>query len=173
MNHLPASVLARRASTGLFVAAVLLVIWASGQFFRGSAAELVAPPAVAAASATSAAPTPPVAAAGVPTDAELLRAIATDLFSVDRTAPGARYRLERSGAAATVAPLRSVRLLGTVVVAGGRSFAMCQLDADPPRVVYPGQRIGAMTLQDVSQGSATFTDNAGVRVMLRVPRAGG
>jgi hypothetical protein len=155
-----------RASGGLLLAAAVLVLWATSQFFPGSAdGGVIAPPAAIAVRQAD-------AALAAPTDAEVSRAIATDLFSVDRTAPDAPYRIERAISGPTVAPPQAVRLLGTVVAAGGRSFAMCQLGADPPRVVYAGQRIGAMKLESVSQGSATFTDNAGVRVVVRVPRAG-
>jgi hypothetical protein len=158
-------VLALRASRGLLLASALLVPWAASQFFRDSNDGPVSPPATIPVHQTTVTPVPP-------TDAELSRAIATDLFSVDRVAPAVRYRIERASPGATLAPPEPLRLLGTVVAAGGRSFAMCALGADPPRVVYPGQRIGAMRLESVSQGSATFTDNAGVRVVLRVPRAG-
>jgi hypothetical protein len=165
MSRVVSPALALRASRGLLGAAALLAVWSIGQFFRTTTGGTVAPaPALTVRHGDS--------TSAPPTDAELSRAVATDLFAVDRSAPTVRYRIERASAGASLAPPPLVRLLGTVVSAGGRSFAMCQLGADPPRVVYAGQRIGAMKLESVSQGSATFTDDAGARVVLRVPRAG-
>ena len=156
---------ALRTSRGLLFAALLLLLWTIGRSFRESTAGALTAPA---ALTVQHADIPPAA----PTDIELAHAIATDLFAVDRVAPAVRYRLARASAGAAAAEPPPVRLIGTVIVAAGRSFAMCQLGADQPRLVYPGQRIGAMKLESVSQGSATFTDDAGARVVLRVARAG-
>ena len=105
---------------------------------------------------------------------DLSRLIARDPFSPLRAAPDVPYRIE--GVTATPAAIidtRSVRLLGTVVRASGRSFAMCQFGGEPARMVFPGQRIGGMTLESVSQGSAVFIDGAGARIVVRVSRTGG
>jgi hypothetical protein len=104
----------------------------------------------------------------------IARLLAGDPFSPRRAPPEQPYRVAASpGAARDPAPVAQVRLLGTVVSGPGRSFAMCQVANEPARVVYPGQRIGALTLDSVSQGSAVFFDDAGTRVVLRVPRTGG
>ncbi len=106
--------------------------------------------------------------------AELARTIALAPFSPRRAPPEVVYTIGRpaSPAAPVVAP-STILLLGTVVSESGRSFAMCQEGGGPPKLVYPGQRIGTLTLESVSQGSAIFTDIAGSRVVLRVPKAGG
>lgn len=99
--------------------------------------------------------------------------VAHDPFSPLRTAPEVPYRVGAAVADSIV--MRSeqpVRLLGTVVGGTGRSFAMCRIEGQPARVVYPGERIGGMTLERVLQGSAVFIDEAGARVELRVPRTG-
>ena len=108
-------------------------------------------------------------------DADLARTIALAPFSPARMPPEEPYRIERATPppVTAAAPVRQVvALLGTVVSASGPSFAMCQIAGSPPRLVYPGQRIGAMTLDSVFQGRASFTDQDGVRVVLRVPTAG-
>lgn len=110
-------------------------------------------------------------------DADIARAVATDLFADDRAAPSVRYRVGaiESKPAAFVAPIvvaPQLKLAGTVIAADGHSFAMCQLGAEPAKIVYVGQRIGTFTLRDVSQGSAVFTDDSGKRVVLRVPNGG-
>jgi hypothetical protein len=109
-------------------------------------------------------------------DAEFTHAVATDLFADDRAA-SVRYRIgaTETKAATFVAPIvvaPQLQLSGTVVAADGRSFAMCQLGAEPAKIVYVGQRIGTFTLRSVSQGSAVFTDESGKRVVLRVPNGG-
>jgi hypothetical protein len=128
-------------------------------------------------SASPIASTPRNAASISVTDAEFARAVATDLFADDRAAPAVRYRIgaTETKAAAFVAPIvvaPQLQLSGTVVAADGRSFAMCQLGAEPAKIVYVGQRIGTFTLRGVSQGNAVFTDESGKRVVLRVPNGG-
>jgi hypothetical protein len=114
------------------------------------------------------------AALPAPTKIDVSRLLARDPFSPLRSAPEVPYRI--GGAAATasiVQPRRqTVRLLGTVVRATGRSFAMCQVAGESAKVVYPGQTIGGLTLESVLQGSAVFTDETGARVSLRVSRTG-
>jgi len=102
------------------------------------------------------------------------RLLAHDPFSPVRSAPDVPYRIASASAPAVVAEApRPVRLLGTVVRPTGRSFAMCQLGAEQPRMVYQGDKIGNLTLQSVAQGSAVFSDEDGKKVVLQVPRSGG
>jgi hypothetical protein len=97
-----------------------------------------------------------------------------DPFDASRLASRRPYRIAAE-AERVVQPVAtpSVRLLGTVVLTGGRSFALCQLDGGAARVVYPGEMIGALRLVRVDQGSAVFTDAAGARIELLVPRSDG
>jgi hypothetical protein len=97
-----------------------------------------------------------------------------DPFDASRVAARRPYRLgaeTESAVRPSAAP--TVRLLGTVVIAGGRSFALCQIDGAAASVVYPGQMIGTLRLVRVDQGSAVFTDAAGARIELLVPRSDG
>ena len=80
-------------------------------------------------------------------------------------APAAR----RDTSAAT-APAE-VRLLGTVV-RGGDSFALCQLQADPPRIVRVGERLGDLVLLAIDQGRAVFRTRGGSRVELALTTPG-
>ena len=96
---------------------------------------------------------------------------------VERRRPLARYRVPGDAQAVVEAPaLRpapgSLTLIGTVISASGRSFAMCQLSAETPRVVRVGETIGAYTLRRVEQGEAFFVSDAGERLEIRVPKAG-
>ena len=106
-------------------------------------------------------------------DGDIAAAISADLFEPDRTAPTVPYRIAR--VTAGVAPavyVQPVVVIGTVINANGRSFAMCQLGAEGPRVVYVGQRIGTLTLVSVGQGSAVFTNETGARVVINALKAG-
>ena len=114
------------------------------------------------------------ASGGVATsDGDIAATISADLFAPDRTAPTIPYRIARVTAA--VAPpvfVQPVVVIGTVINANGRSFAMCQVGAEAPRVVYVGQRIGTLTLVSVGQGSAVFTNETGARVVINALKAG-
>jgi hypothetical protein len=105
---------------------------------------------------------------------DVARLLARDPFSPVRSAPEVPYRIGATAAVTDVVrPQRAtVRLLGTVVRASGRSFAMCQVAGEAAKVVYPGQSIGGLTLESVAQGSAVFTDETGARVSMRVSRTG-
>lgn len=65
-----------------------------------------------------------------------------------------------------------VRLLGTAVGGTGADFVVCAVGREAPRIVRVGARCGQLLLQTVARGSATFTDPAGERVDLEVPKAG-
>jgi hypothetical protein len=97
-----------------------------------------------------------------------------DPFDPSRVAANRPYRIGVTSES-VVRPVAAqpVRLLGTVVLAEGRSFALCQLGSAAARVVYPGDTIGALRLVRVDQGSAVFIDAAGARIELLVPRSDG
>jgi hypothetical protein len=97
-----------------------------------------------------------------------------DLFHPSRVAASRPYRVGVAAESAVrPAAAPTVRLLGTVIRATGRSFALCQVGSDAARVVYPGETIGALRLVSVEQGRAVFTDAAGARIELLVPRSEG
>jgi hypothetical protein len=108
--------------------------------------------------------------------ARLANAVQAAPFRPQRKAPTQRFRLPGDSAVAlkepSLEPGADFRLIGTAIMAEGRGFAMCQLGAEPPRLVRIGDRIGEMTLRRVGQGRATFADAAGRRIELQVPKAG-
>ena len=113
-------------------------------------------------------------AGGVATsDGDIAATILADIFAPDRTAPTIPYRIARvTGGVAPPVFVQPVVVIGTITNANGRSFAMCQLGADAPRVVYVGQRIGTLTLVSVGPGSAVFTNETGARVVINALKAG-
>jgi hypothetical protein len=98
---------------------------------------------------------------------ELDRAVDLDPFHPERRRPQIRYELPGNAPVekpqANVPVPDPIELLGTVVVAGGRSFAMCQSSAGT-QVVHVGEKIAGFTLKSVGQGNAVFVSPDG-RVM--------
>ena len=169
MSRMISAHTAIRAAQIACAAAIAVLLWA-----LLTASRLDVPEARLASPTAS---TPRDAASISVSDADFTHAVATDVFADDRAAPAVRYRIGATNtkAATFFAPIvvaPQLQLSGTVVAADGRSFAMCQLGAEPAKIVYVGQRIGTFTLRGVSQGSAVFTDESGKRVVLRVPNGG-
>jgi hypothetical protein len=105
---------------------------------------------------------------------ELDRAVDADPFHPERRRPQIRYELPGSGPEKPPAsePVADpVELLGTVVVAGGRSFAMCQSSAGT-QVVHVGEKVAGFTLRSVEQGSAVFVSPQGKVMNVRVKKTG-
>lgn len=105
---------------------------------------------------------------------ELDRAVDRDPFHPERRRPQIRYELPGSvpvTAPQTVPVSDPVELLGTVVVAGGRSFAMCQTSAGP-QIVHVGEKLAGFTLKSVEQGSAMFVSPEGKSMNVRVKKTG-
>jgi hypothetical protein len=106
---------------------------------------------------------------------ELDYAIDLDPFHPERRRPQIRYELPGSRAAEKppeTAPVSDpIDLLGTVMVAGGRSFAMCQSSAGT-QVVHVGEQIAGFTLKSLEQGSAVFVSPQGKAVNIRVKKTG-
>jgi hypothetical protein len=106
---------------------------------------------------------------------ELDRAVDLDPFHPERRRPEIRYELPGTALPEkpeTNVPIADpVELLGTVVVAGGRSFAMCQ-SAAGTQVVHIGEKIAGFTLKSVEQGSAVFLSPEGKVMNVRVKKTG-
>lgn len=97
-------------------------------------------------------------------------------FRSDRQAAPARFRMPGEGTELDAGPsapaATSLILIGTAVLAGGGSFAMCQIGGEPPRLVRIGERFAGFTLRQVSQGHATFSTPSGKSLEVRVAKAG-
>ena len=102
-------------------------------------------------------------------------ALDNDPFDPDRQLPEAYAAAEPEPEAAAgppPVPAAAVRLLGTVVLPRGRSFAVYQLPSQMPRTLRVGECIGTLTLVAVEPGRAIFRDADGARVELQLPKAG-
>ena len=94
-------------------------------------------------------------------------AIDKDIFSPDRAAPAARYRMPgepdpRSRTAAPEPPKPVV--LGTAVSPDGRNFATVVVSDSAPRMVRVGDRIGDYLVKSIERGRVAFVTAAGRRV---------
>jgi hypothetical protein len=106
---------------------------------------------------------------------ELDRAVDGDPFHPERRRPQIRYELPASRPEempeASPPPAEQIELIGTVVAAGGRSFAMCQTSAGP-QIVHIGEKFVGHTLKSVTQGSAVFVSPQGKVMNVHVKKAG-
>jgi hypothetical protein len=108
-----------------------------------------------------------------PSDAFIQKALDHDPFSATRQRPALADAVPSPTVAAPASSTPDVlRLIGTVVDSSGGSFVLCQLGADPTRVLRVGQALGAYQLHSVSQGIAIFVTGSGQRLELRVPKTG-
>ncbi len=111
----------------------------------------------------------PAAPGGV----DVAAAIAVDLFSPDRTAPAARYRMPGEAApaaAAQEAPKPTV--LGTAIAADGTSFATCQFESARLLMVRVGDKVGDYLVKTIERGRVVFATPAGKTFEVLAPRAG-
>jgi hypothetical protein len=105
---------------------------------------------------------------------ELDDAVDLDPFHPERHRPQVRYELPGSAPVEKpdVAPAAEpVELLGTVIVSGGRSFAMCQ-SSTGTQVVHVGEKVGGYTLKSVEPGSAVFVSPEGKAMNVSVKKTG-
>ena len=95
-----------------------------------------------------------------------------DPFAPGRQRPLEPYRLPGELVEAPAVPrTQQLRVLGTVVVTNGASFAMCQIGSEPPVIVRVGQQIGGYTLKRVARGKAVFTSPSG-EIEIAAPQPG-
>lgn len=169
----------RRVQAALF-ALVISAILAGAAFRRAVRLEPL-PPSRAAAGGDSIVPVPPRS----PYPPEyLVEAVRSDPFSPGRT-PHTAFVLPGEAAAPSVpqgetvpdpyaaAPSSPmVRLVGTMVMPGGRAVALLEDAGAPARIVRVGERIGSRTLSHVEPGRAVLVSAGGERLELRVSRPG-
>jgi len=172
MRRLPAlragRPLAAAVALAASVAGAALALWGAVQLDPLPAAAAPAPVPELSAPLDSAAA---AWRAGEPAGAD---ALDNDPFDPDRQLPQAYAAADPApdAAAPPPVPAAAVRLLGTVVLARGRSFAVYQLPSQAPQTVRVGECIGTLTLVAVEPGRAIFRAADGARVELHLPKAG-
>jgi hypothetical protein len=162
----------RRAMLRTWVRAAAIAAVAAGVFAAMSIAKAVRveePPGPADATALG---DVQAGARKAPPRVNLTAAVDADPFSPNRQRPEEPYRLPGELVQAPT-PSRSqqLKVLGTVVITNGASFAMCQIGSEPPVIVRVGQQIGNYTLKRVARGKAVFASPSG-EVEIAAPQPG-
>ncbi len=106
---------------------------------------------------------------------DVRRAVAADLFTPDRSAPPARYRLpgESAPVAVSAAPAPSLPIvLGTAIAGGGMSFATCQFESSRLLMVRVGDRVGPYLVKSIERGRVVFQTPTGERLEILALRPG-
>jgi hypothetical protein len=101
-------------------------------------------------------------------------AVENDLFSAERTAPEAPYRMPGEHAPEdkpVIEPMKPI-VLGTVVATDGRSFATLQLGDARPTLVHVGDKIGEWAVKAIVRGKVTLVSTSGARIDVTVPKPG-
>lgn len=107
-----------------------------------------------------------------PVRVNIAAAVDADPFAPARQRPLEPYRLPSELVEApVVSRAQQLKVLGTVVVTNGSSFAMCQIGSEPPVIVRVGQQIGSYTLKRVARGKAVFTSPSG-EIEIAAPQPG-
>jgi hypothetical protein len=107
-----------------------------------------------------------------PTDVQ--SAVENDVFSPDRSAPSAPYRMPGENAPSDkplVEPAKPT-VLGTAVATDGRSFATVQLAGQPPTLVHVGDKIGEWMVRAIERGKVVLVSSAGTRADVTVTKPG-
>jgi hypothetical protein len=154
----------RAAIAGLAVA-VALCVWSTAHALRVNA--------VAAAPATVSIVPGALDAPNAPGAVDVAAAISVDLFSPDRTAPAAHYRMPGEAAPPSAAPEPpKPTVLGTATAADGTSFATCQFQSARLLMVRVGDKVGDYLVKTIERGRVVFATPAGKTFEVLAPRAG-
>jgi hypothetical protein len=99
--------------------------------------------------------------------------VENDLFSPDRSAPAAPYRMpgEPGPGEKSAMPDRPV-LLGTGVATDNHSFATVQLGAERPTLVHVGDKIGQWSVKAIERNKIVLVTADGARAEVTVPKTG-
>ena len=157
---------AMRAAMGVFVVAAGVTVWSLVGALRGEPMPDPMPVTIASLETSG------HSAARAPTD--IAAAVDNDVFSADRSAPSAPYRMPGENApdaTPKVQPPKPV-VLGTAVATDGRHFATVQLGDGRPTLVHVGDKIGEWVVRAIERGKITLVSSDGTRIDVTVPKPG-
>jgi len=97
-----------------------------------------------------------------------------DLFSPDRSAPEAPYRMpgEADPSDKPVAMPDKPVLLGTGIATDNHNFATVQLGPDRPTLVHVGDKIGQWSVKSIDRNKIVIVTPEGIRAEITVPKTG-
>lgn len=157
---------AMRVALAALGIAALLFLWTLVRALRADALPAAAPAAVANIDALG---------RGMPrSPADIQGAADNDLFSPDRSAPSAPYRMPGESAPddkPRIDPPKPI-VLGTAVANDGRNFATVQLGTEAPKLVHVGDKIGEWIVKSIGRGKVVLVSADGVRAELGAPNTG-
>ncbi|MEP6493504.1 MAG: hypothetical protein ABJF01_12545 [bacterium] len=155
-----------RVALGALAVAVIVTAWTLARALRADA--LPEPPAARVASLETITRRLPRA------PADIQAAVESDLFSKDRSAPSAPYRMpgeKGDDDAPPPDPMKPV-VLGTAVATDGRNFATLQLGDGHATLVHVGDKIGDWSVKAIERGKVTLVSIHGIRADVTVPKPG-
>jgi hypothetical protein len=106
--------------------------------------------------------------------ADIAAIVDNDIFSPDRSAPAAPYRMpgEPDPNDKPVAMPQKPVLLGTGVSTDNHNFATVQFGGDRPTLVHVGDKIGDWVVKAIERNKIVLVTAGGTRVDVSVPKPG-
>jgi hypothetical protein len=157
---------AMRTALAFMVVAIAVTLWTLARALQGDSMAAPAPVTVASLEPTTSGANLPLA--------DIEAAVESDLFSADRSAPDAPYRMPGENAPddkPQIDPVKPV-VLGTAVATDGRHFATVQIGDSRPTLVHIGDRIGEWVVRSIERGKVAFGNVGGARIDVTVPKPG-
>ena len=155
-----------RVASGALAVAVIVTVWTLVNALRVEAIPDVPPASLASLQG--------VAHGATRARADIAAVVENDLFSADRSAPAAPYRMpgepDPNDKPAGL-PEKPV-LLGTGVATDNHNFATVQLGGDRPTLVRVGDKIGQWVVKAIERGKIVLVTTGGARVDVSVPKPG-
>lgn len=155
-----------RVAASALVVAVIVAAWTVVTALRVEAIPAVTPANIASLQGVTRGP--------ARSRTDISAVVDNDLFSPDRSAPDARYRMpgESEASDKPVAMPDKPVLLGTGVATDNKSFATVQLGADRPTLVHVGDKIGQWSVKAIDRNKIVIVTSDGLRAEITVPKTG-
>jgi hypothetical protein len=157
---------ATRAALGVMAVAAAVTAWTLVRAFQRPALPELVPVTIASLETA--------AAGGNRPPADINAAVESDLFSEDRSAPSAPYRMpgeNKPDDTPKAEPVKPI-VLGTAVATDGRHFATVTIGDARPTLVHVGDRIGEWVVRSIERGKVAFVNVGGARIEVTVPKPG-
>lgn len=104
---------------------------------------------------------------------DIQNVVDNDLFSADRSAPAAPYRMPGEADPAKPAALpEKPLLLGTVVATDNHNLATIQFGVGVPTLVHVGDKVGGWVVKSIERSKIVLVTPTGARVDVSVPKPG-
>ena len=102
--------------------------------------------------------------------ADVVRAVASDLFTDDRQAPPRRYLMPGESDVVAQQPAARPVVLGTAIASDGAHFAVSQIAGSQSKITRVGERVGEFTVLAIERGKVTFRGSDGERFTIEASK---